>query len=550
MNVGTATKLYVSKMLENTGKGMKVFLLGKETLSLISMTYAQSDLLKEEVYLFERIDNQSRENMKHMKCITFLRPTAHNVELLIKELKNPRYGAYYIYFSNILERGDIKRLAEADDGESVKELQEFYADYIPVLDHAFTLNLTAIARRGTLWEMPAKKRTADALISILLSLKKLPVIRYSTKSDLAKRLAEQVLDIVKNNGTIFDFRRTETPLLMILDRRDDPVTPLLNQWTYQAMVHELLGISNNRVDLSEVPGISKDMREVVMSPDQDDFLKDTLYSDFGEIGLKIKNLVDQFQHKQHSTAQINSISDMKKFVDNYPQFKKMSGTVAKHVAIVGELSRIVADHNLMEVSEVEQQMTTQSGHSEVVSKLQHILRDSNVRENDMVRLVLLYCLCYEGQSGYNPAFIVELLKSRGVSDSKCKLVQQVMNYSGGAVRGGQLFGEQTAVAMTKKLFKGLQGVENVYTQHKPYILDVLQQLTQHKLKESDYAWLGGAPLPRVSEVILFIVGGITYEEVKAVHNWNITNPGCKVILGSTAVHNTQSFLEAIVSNSA
>ena len=49
-----------------------------------------------------------------------------------------------------------------------------------------------------------------------------------------------------------------------------------------------------------------------------------------------------------------------------------------------------------------------------------------------------------------------------------------MNYSGGAVRGGQLFGEQTAVAMTKKLFKGLQGVENVYTQHKPYILDVLQ----------------------------------------------------------------------------
>ena len=64
-----------------------------------------------------------------------------------------------------------------------------------------------------------------------------------------------------------------------------------------------------------------------------------------------------------------------RFVDNYPQFKKMSGTVAKHVAIVGELSRIVADHNLMEVSEVEQQMTTQSGHSEVVSKVGHPFRD-------------------------------------------------------------------------------------------------------------------------------------------------------------------------------
>ena len=34
--------------------------------------------------------------------------------------------------------------------------------------------------------------------------------------------------------------------MLIVDRRDDPVTPLLAQWTYQAMVHELLGISNNR----------------------------------------------------------------------------------------------------------------------------------------------------------------------------------------------------------------------------------------------------------------------------------------------------------------
>ena len=32
------------------------------------------------------------------------------------------------------------------------------------------------------------------------------------------------------------------------------------QWTYQAMVHELLGINNNRIDLSKVPGISKDLQ--------------------------------------------------------------------------------------------------------------------------------------------------------------------------------------------------------------------------------------------------------------------------------------------------
>lgn len=40
-------------------------------------------------------------------------------------------------------------------------------------------------------------------------------------------------------------------LLLITDRREDPVTPLLNQWTYSAMVHEIVGINNNRVDLKE-----------------------------------------------------------------------------------------------------------------------------------------------------------------------------------------------------------------------------------------------------------------------------------------------------------
>lgn len=66
---------------------------------------------------------------------------------------------------------------------------------------------------------------------------------------------------------IFDFRRpgqggSEAPTLLILDRKDDPLTPLLSQWTYQAMVHELLGLNNNRVVLKDAPGITKDLEEV------------------------------------------------------------------------------------------------------------------------------------------------------------------------------------------------------------------------------------------------------------------------------------------------
>jgi vacuolar protein sorting-associated protein 45 len=65
-------------------------------------------------------------------------------------------------------------------------------------------------------------------------------------------------------------KNSSNTVLLILDRREDPITPLLNQWTYQAMIHEILGINNNRVDLkSRIPTIPEDMEEVVLSTEDD-----------------------------------------------------------------------------------------------------------------------------------------------------------------------------------------------------------------------------------------------------------------------------------------
>uniref|UniRef100_A0A8C1RVG4 Uncharacterized protein n=1 Tax=Cyprinus carpio TaxID=7962 RepID=A0A8C1RVG4_CYPCA len=75
MNVTLAVKQYISKMIESSGPGMKVLLMDKETTSIVSVVYTQSEILQKEVYLFERIDSQNRDNMKHLKAICFLRPT-------------------------------------------------------------------------------------------------------------------------------------------------------------------------------------------------------------------------------------------------------------------------------------------------------------------------------------------------------------------------------------------------------------------------------------------------------------------------------------------
>ena len=70
------------------------------------------------------------------------------------------------------------------------------------------------------------------------------------------------------------------------------------------------------------------------------------------------------------------ISPFKAFVENYPQFKKMSGTVAKHVTVVGELSRLVGNHSIMDVSECEQELVCQSDHTQSLQVSTHLPRNS------------------------------------------------------------------------------------------------------------------------------------------------------------------------------
>lgn len=53
---------------------------------------------------------------------------------------------------------------------------------------------------------------------------------------------------------------------------------------------------------------------------------------------------------------------MKRFVEEYPEFKRLGGNVTKHVTLVGELSRLVERDNLLGVSEVEQSLASQESH--------------------------------------------------------------------------------------------------------------------------------------------------------------------------------------------
>lgn len=373
MDVSQAISGYISKIVMPGGDAssskMKVLLLDRDTVSIVSTAISQSTLLNHEVYLIDRLDNAAREKMRHLRCLCLIRPSPESIQLLIDELRDPKYGEYHLYFTNVAKKSSLERLAEADDHEIVKLVQEHFADYTVINPDLFSLDVTLprwriFAGGPDTWNPDSLQRCSEGIIACLLSLKKKPLIRYAKSSSLAKKLASEVRYLMTQEEQLFDFRKVDTPpILLILDRREDPVTPLLTQWTYQAMVHHLLGIQNGRVDLSDVPDIRPELKEIVLSQDQDPFFKKNMFLNFGDLGGTIKEYVEQYQSKTKNNANIESISDMKRFIEEYPEFRKLSGNVSKHVTLVSELSRRVAAENLLEVSELEQSLACNDNHN-------------------------------------------------------------------------------------------------------------------------------------------------------------------------------------------
>lgn len=372
MDVSQAIAGYISKVVSSTDTSsskMKILLVDRETVNIVSTAVTQSSLLNNEVYLTDRLDNAGREKMRHLRCLCLVRPSPETIQLLVDELRDPKYGEYNLYFTNVAKKSSLERLAEADDHEVVKAVQEHFADYIVINPDLFSLGLTLPQHRiwagsPDTWNPDSLQRCAEGLIAVLLSLKKKPLIRYEKTSPLAKKLAFEARYLMTQEEQLFDFRKVDTPpILLILDRREDPVTPLLTQWTYQAMVHHLLGIQNGRVDLSNVPDIGPELKEIVLSQDQDPFFKKNMFLNFGDLGGNIKEYVGQYQSKTQNNANIESIADMKRFIEEYPEFRKLSGNVSKHVTLVSELSRRVAAENLLEVSELEQSLACNDNHN-------------------------------------------------------------------------------------------------------------------------------------------------------------------------------------------
>lgn len=363
--------------------------------------------------------------------------------------------------------------------------------------------------------------------------------------------------------------QTPGPILLILDRRDDPITPLLTQWTYQAMVHELLGLNYNRVVLKSVPGIKKDLEEVVLSCTQDHFFANNRYANFGDLGTAVKELLDEYQKDAKLNEKINSIEDMQNFMSRYPAFRSRGIIVSKHVAIMGELARLTDIYRLLDISQLEQEMVCSTDHTSHKKTVIDFILQSKVQMSDKLRLTIIFLLKYESYNEINE--FKTRLSEVGLGSSELSKLQAILNYSGENQRAsgntsfllhgtiylfenllfdslGLFSGGGNVVAQFRKALVNLNGVENVYTQHEPLLSSTIEYFSKNRqLKDSFYPNVMTLTGNKPTEMIVFIAGGATFEEATKVAEFNINNPGIKITLGGSYIHNSNSFLKEVAS---
>jgi|LauGreDrversion2_3_1035106.scaffolds.fasta_scaffold26938_1 hypothetical protein len=76
---------------------------------------------------------------------------------------------------------------------------------------------------------------------------------------------------------------------------------------------------------------------------------------------------------------MRSIADIERFMHKYPEFKKQQGMVAKHVALTSHLSAEVDERNLLDLSELEQELACEESLTDSTNRVETLMADPKVR---------------------------------------------------------------------------------------------------------------------------------------------------------------------------
>ena len=551
-NLHEISGTYIESMISNV-KDMKAIIFDSETQVIFSLEFSKSLALKQEIFLFESIDKIQTEQKLNLNGIFFIRPTTSNLEHLKRILQSTNFKEINLFFTNQLTDDYLQKIAQYDINMQVKNVQEIYLDYYIINSNVFHLNLESCIsnldmkpiERWEPYDSQMFDRVYQGLISACLSNRMKPIIKSVKGSTLCQKLGKKLATFFDDN---YEFIRKEcgqnfNGILLLYDRKEDPISPLINQWTYQAQLHEILGIKNNVIELKKGDVNDKPEKYVISDVESiDKFYSKYKFADYGTVANAVQQEADKLKNENDMLNKESSIEELRKIIDQLPEKKKESMAITKHYKLFYSISEYVTKHKLMDLSKIEQDISVNDNKKEQFNQIVQIISDPKVQHLDKCKLYLLYMLRYENDSSVNNLKNIMIENKLG---DWVSYGDALLKYAGKQKRSLDCFQDKDILSKGKKFLMNAlgQGNENAFMQHISYLNGIVERLLKGRSRENETfnINLNSMNEPKVNNLIIFVFGGITFEETRDLTLLG-NQLGVNIICGGTNIINSKSFL--------
>ncbi|OHT13972.1 Vacuolar protein sorting-associated protein 45 [Tritrichomonas foetus] len=542
MNIQLSVFRYLEHIFRDTSVGVKALLLDPETLAYISVAMSKTELYTHEVVLIEQLSQRVRKpadpQVAALSCYCLLRPTNDNIDLLCEELQNPHFSKYALFFTNTITDSQLHQLASRDTNTLIENFQEVFVDFSALGTRLFSLNMPDISEfRKNPQLSEQSSRIAEGLFAAICSVRGKPIIRYDKNSEVTKTIATGLSQLVSSNGDLFNNSRDDSVVVLILDRRNDPVTPLLHFFYYLPIIHDLFTIKNNIIEIGRKQFIIDERSD----PETERI--DTMYLE--DAGNAIRQRFDGIKaiNEQVKSEKIATM--------NEKALKVLQGnneiTYANtHLELYQALHQKVIQDGLLDITSLEQIIATVNDAGDQCQQFCDLIQSPSCSKENALRLALVYVLHYEKSDPDYISRVLGALESRGPwHQQEMRYAQVLTRIAGQDLRSGDIFSNRSLMAKFKKGLKS-STAKSQFEMYHPPLETILQAIKDKKLDPNQYPFIDNKRGDSY-KVIVFCVGGATYAELGVVTNMSKKRTesgiGHQFILGGTTVHNAASFLD-------
>ncbi|XP_022759267.1 SNARE-interacting protein KEULE-like isoform X3 [Durio zibethinus] len=428
---GLLYEMLRSAKMKDSKSTWKVLIMDKVTVKIMSYSCKMADITSEGVSLVEDI-NRRRQPLP-LIAIYFIQPTEKNVSMFLTNMagRTPLYKKAFVYFSSPISRELVAHIKKDSTVlPRIGALSEMNLEYFAIDSQGFiTDNGKALE---DLFGDEESTRKGDACLNVMAtriatvfaSLREFPFVRYRAAKSLdpttmttfrdliPTKLAAGIWNCLVKCKSIPNFPQKETCELLILDRSIDQIAPVIHEWTYDAMCHDLLNMEGNKY-VHEVPskaGGPPEKKEVLLE-EHDPIWLELRHAHIADASERLhekmtnfvsKNKAAQLQHGSRDGGEL-STRELQKMVQALPQYSEQIDKLSLHVEIAGKINRIIRDQGLKELGQLEQDLVF--GDAGMKDVIKFFTTKEELSHENKLRLLMILAAIYpekfDGEKGLN-----------------------------------------------------------------------------------------------------------------------------------------------------